>query len=187
MLTQSGVKLLDFGLARFAANKAATGSSEAATQQKDLTKEQAIIGTLQYMAPEQVEGKSVDHHADIWALGALLYELITGDKAFAHESQAGLIHAILGVDPPPVSPPALDQIVSACLAKDRNERLQNAHDVALQLHWAASSDPSEVKRPTATRQAFLPIVALAVGALGAWALSRSREEPPHLLSPPWRQ
>ena len=96
MLTKSGIKLLDFGLAKIVGGELDSESSDAPTRQKDLTKERSIIGTLQYMAPEQLEGKEIDARTDIFAFGALLYEMITGRKAFEGNSQASLIAAILG-------------------------------------------------------------------------------------------
>ena len=98
-----------------------SAGSYAPTRQKDLTKEQAVIGTLQYMAPEQLEGKTADARTDIFAFGAVLYEMSTGQKAFDGESQASLISAIMSSDPRPISelqhaaPPALDHIMRKCL------------------------------------------------------------------------
>ena len=128
MLTKSGVKLLDFGLARVVEDAALSDSSDAPTLQKDLTKDQAIVGTLQYIAPEQLEGKTADRRADIFAFGALFYEMVTGRKAFEGESQASLIAAIMEHDPPAMStlqsmsPPLLDHIVRRCLVKDADAR-----------------------------------------------------------------
>lgn len=129
ILTKSGVKLLDFGLAKFADRDAGDGAtSDAPTRQKDLTDEHTVLGTLQYMAPEQLERQSVNARADIFALGALLYEMVTGSKAFSGESQASLIGAILKDDPPPLdhfqpmSPPVLDHVVRRCLEKSPDAR-----------------------------------------------------------------
>ena len=108
-----------------------------------LTGRGAILGTLQYMAPEQLEGKPADARTDIFAFGALLYEMLTGKKAFEATSQASLISAILSSDPPPIallqplSPPALDRVVKTCLAKDPDERWQSAHDLTSELQWIA--------------------------------------------------
>ena len=103
MLTKSGIKLLDFGLAKVLAEETGPETSDAPTQQRDLTKEHALIGTLQYMAPEQLERKPADARTDIFAFGVVLYEMVTGNKAFEGKSQASLIGAILKDDPPPLS------------------------------------------------------------------------------------
>ena len=158
MLIGSGVKLLDFGLARLVNDESVSATSDAPTRQKDLTKENSIMGTLQYMAPEQLEGKSADRRADVWALGALLYEMVSGAKAFRGQSQASLIAAILDRQPEamsslqPVTPPPLERLVERCLAKDPEERWQSARDVALELRWVAQHDmtetiPRSVSRP----------------------------------------
>ncbi len=145
MLTKSGVKLLDFGLAKAVAPAAArSGASLTAlpTQTgKDLTAEGTILGTFQYMAPEQLEGGEADGRTDIFAFGAVLYEMATGKKAFSGRSQASLISSIMSAEPAPVSadapatPPAFDRVVRTCLAKDPEDRWQTAHDIAVQLRW----------------------------------------------------
>ncbi|HEY3171970.1 MAG TPA: protein kinase, partial [Thermoanaerobaculia bacterium] len=145
MITKSGVKLLDFGLAKAVAPAAArSGASLTAlpTQTgKDLTAEGTILGTFQYMAPEQLEGKEADARTDLFAFGAVLYEMATGRKAFSGRSQASLISSIMGSEPPPVStvapmtPPAFDRVIRTCLAKDPDDRWQTAHDIGVQLRW----------------------------------------------------
>ena len=143
MLTKVGAKLLDFGLAKLKASHNAPVGVSAPTVSAGLTGEGAILGTLQYMAPEQLEGKEADARTDIFAFGALVYEMVTGQKAFEHQSQASLIHAIIGVDPPLMStlqmmtPTRLDEIVKTCLAKDPDDRWQSAGDVGRQLDWIA--------------------------------------------------
>src|SRR5262245_30978874 len=135
MLTSSGVKLLDFGLAKFApiASVGIAGMTVAATQSAPLTDHGTILGTLHYMAPEQLEGREADSRTDIFAFGAVLYEMATGQKAFSGKSQASLISAIMGSQPAPVSsiapmtPPAFDRVVRTCLAKDPDDRWQTAH------------------------------------------------------------
>src|SRR5262249_49522717 len=123
MLTKSGVKLLDFGLAKAMAPAQAKGTLTSLPTQQGLTQEGTILGTFQYMAPEQLEGKEADARSDIFAFGAVLYETATGKKAFSGSSQASLISAILRDDPLPISqvqpmsPPALDRVVRGCLAK----------------------------------------------------------------------
>src|SRR5260370_37689611 len=108
-----------------------------------LTSEGTIVGTFQYMAPEQLEGKEVDARTNIFAFGELLHEMLTGKPAFSAKSRASLIAAILTTDPPPISqlqplmPPALERIVRKCLAKDPDERWQSASDLATELKWMA--------------------------------------------------
>jgi Tol biopolymer transport system component len=159
MITKSGVKLLDFGLAKtFERSLDATGSEQAAAAQHpmagvsltalptvmgNLTQEGTILGTFQYMAPEQLEGREADSRTDIFAFGAVLYEMATGQKAFSGKSQASLISSIMGSEPPavsavtPMTPPAFDRVVRTCLAKDPDDRWQTAHDVMLELRWVA--------------------------------------------------
>jgi serine/threonine protein kinase len=145
MLTPSGSKLLDFGLAKA---DGTTGSGEedltrTPTVSQPLTAAGTVLGTYQYMAPEQLEGKEVDARGDIFALGSVLYEMATGQRAFQAATQASLIGAIMHETPSPVSsiqsmtPPALDRVIQTCLAKDPEERWQTAHDVKLQLEWIA--------------------------------------------------
>ena len=108
-----------------------------------------MLGTVRYMAPEQVEGKDADARTDIFAFGAVLYEMLTGRKAFDGKSQASLIAAIMNVDPPPLStllpitPRALDRLVQRCLAKDPDDRWQTAHDLLVQLRWIAGRGAKE--------------------------------------------
>ena len=146
MLTTVGTKLLDFGLAKLRpAVGEVVGMSAAADVSSSLTRRGTILGTLQYMAPEQLEGKPADARTDIFAFGALLYEMLTGKRAFEGTSQASLISAILSSDPPPIalrqplSSPALDRVVKKCLAKDPDERWQSAHDLTSELKWIAES------------------------------------------------
>jgi Tol biopolymer transport system component len=147
MLTKSGAKLLDFGLAKLRPAGAIVGKSAAPHVSASLTGQGTILGTLQYMAPEQLEGKAADARTDNFAFGALLYEMITGKKAFEGTSQASLISAILSSDPSPIaalqplSPPALNRVVKKCLAKDPDERWQSAHDLTSELTWIAESGP----------------------------------------------
>ena len=141
MLTKGGSKLLDFGLAKWTAGP--SGSLSAMSTRVEMTGQGMILGTLQYMAPEQVEGKEADARTDLFGFGAVLYEMLTGKRAFEGKSQASLIGAIMKGDPKPVShvvhltPPVLDHVVSRCLAKDPEERWQTAHDLMIQLAWIA--------------------------------------------------
>src|SRR5262249_31548780 len=161
MITKSGAKLLDFGLAKLLGTDSEavfTGQSNLPTERVSLTGEGTIVGTFQYMAPEQLEAGAVDSRTDIFALGAVLYEMITGRKAFTGKSHASLVAAILERDPEqmssiqPMTPPALDRLVKKCLAKEPDQRWQSAADVADELKWIAdaSSDVSAAA-PVAVR------------------------------------
>jgi serine/threonine protein kinase/Tol biopolymer transport system component len=139
-------KLMDFGLARPVALVVEAGATtESLTVRRPLTAEGTIVGTLQYMAPEQLEGKEADARTDLWALGCVLHEMATGKQAFAGTSQASLIAAILKEAPrpltelQPLTPPVLERVVKQCLEKDPDERWQSARDVARELEWIAAS------------------------------------------------
>ena len=146
MLTKSGAKLLDFGLAKVRAVRAAAGKTALPTQTTPLTGEGMILGTLQYMAPEQLVGQESAARTDIFAFGAVVYEMVTGRKAFEGKSQASVIAAILEHDPLPVSslqpmgPPALDRVIKICLAKDPEDRWQTTRDMLRELQWIAEAD-----------------------------------------------
>ena len=148
MITSSGAKLLDFGLAKFRQPEKQTSSvSTLPTQASQLTAHGMILGTVQYMSPEQLEGGEADPRSDLFAFGAVLYEMLSGRKAFEGKSQASLIAAIMHVDPPwvsvwePLTPPPLDRVVRKCLAKNPDERWQSARDLVDELRWI--SDPSQ--------------------------------------------
>ncbi|MGH9773895.1 MAG: protein kinase domain-containing protein [Candidatus Acidiferrales bacterium] len=161
MLTKTGAKLLDFGLAKpfeAVSSGSATSlptSSKAlvADAENALTAEGVVVGTSQYMSPEQLQGEEADARSDIFALGAVLYEMATGRRAFEGKSGASVAAAILEREPPPISslqpmsPPALDHAVKLCLAKNPEERWQSAHDVKVQLQWIAESG-SQAGQPT---------------------------------------
>jgi len=140
MLTPSGAKLLDFGLAKPAAAPV-SAATLTAVRTAPVTEEGTIVGTFQYMSPEQVEGKEVDGRSDIFSLGAVLYEMVTGKRAFEGKSQLSVASAILEKEPEPISavkpltPPAFDHAVRRCLAKNPEERWQTARDLALELKW----------------------------------------------------
>ncbi|MGB8011412.1 MAG: serine/threonine-protein kinase, partial [Terriglobales bacterium] len=164
MLTKSGAKLMDFGLAKATLAQAPPSSSLTMTISgpsagQPLTAQGMVLGTFQYMAPEQLEGKEADARSDIFALGAVLYEMASGRRAFMGKSQASIVAAILASDPQPISavqpmsPPALDRVVRTCMAKDPEERWQTAHDVKLQLQWIAEAgSQAGVPAPVAARR-----------------------------------
>jgi serine/threonine protein kinase/Tol biopolymer transport system component len=202
MLTKSGAKLMDFGLARATGMAGPGGDSgvtvatltQSPTVASPLTAEGTIVGTFQYMAPEQLEGKETDARSDLWALGCVLYEMATGKRAFEGKSQASLISSIMGSQPAPISqlaplaPPGLDRLVQACLAKDPAERLQSAHDIKMQLAWLAEGgSQAGVPAPVAARRRSRERLSMALAVTGwfvaiaavAWiALSAGRSEAP---------
>jgi serine/threonine protein kinase len=177
MLTKTGAKLLDFGLARAAAPAAAgAGLSMLPTTPANLTVQGTILGTFQYMAPEQLEGQEADARTDIFAFGAVVYEMLTGKKAFAGKSQATLIAAIINGQPAPVSqlrpltPQALEQLVATCLAKEPDERFHSAHDLLLQLRWiAAGGSQAGVPAPIAARRKIRERVLWTLAAVSTLA------------------
>jgi eukaryotic-like serine/threonine-protein kinase len=184
MLTKSGVKLLDFGLAKLTRDAAVAADTVTTlpAAQHSITSEGSIVGTLQYMAPEQLEGSDADARTDIFAFGVVVYEMATGKKAFEGKSQASLIAKILETDPPPISslqpmtPPALDRVVKKCLAKEPDRRWQDAGDLCDELKWVAESGaPAEVTPAAGRNRATLisalacVVVAAAAGAAG-WLL-----------------
>jgi Tol biopolymer transport system component/predicted Ser/Thr protein kinase len=182
MLTKAGAKLLDFGLAKTSSAAGLSSMSILPTAHSLVTAQGTILGTLQYMAPEQVEGREADARSDIFAFGAIVYEMVTGKRAFEGKSQASVIAAILDREPPamsalrPLTPSILEHIVQRCLAKDAAERWQSAGDVMRELAWVTSSASSQPagttyairKRSWATYVAWITasVVALATVALG---------------------
>jgi Tol biopolymer transport system component len=175
MLTKSGVKLLDFGLAKLRRSGKTSSVSVVATE-TEATSQGTILGTLQYMAPEQIEGAAVDARADIFAFGAVLYEMVTGQRAFEGKSRGSLMGSIMRDTPPPVSsvqriaPVALDRLIATCLAKDPDDRWQSTRDLWRELKWMADSGAVDEK-------SFVPIVdgagtrpALSVGLVVGIAL-----------------
>jgi Tol biopolymer transport system component len=190
MLTKSGVKLLDFGLAKAMAMpaepKSELTSLPTAAGAPNLTQEGTILGTFQYMAPEQLEGKEADARTDIFALGAVLYEMATGRKAFSGTSQASLISSIMKEDPAPISalqpmtPPAFDRVVKTCLTKDPEDRWQSAGDVGKELRWisegsaAGLAAPAVVSSRRRLRERIAWVAAIAAAATAVWlAFARS--------------
>jgi len=180
MLTKSGAKLLDFGLAKTVAPVVATsGLSMLPTTPPNVTAQGTILGTFQYMAPEQIEGLDADARTDVFAFGALLFEMLTGRTAFEGKTRASLLGAILKDEPPrlstvqPLSPLALDRIVATCLAKDRDDRYQSARDLLRELKWAASDTATNApvapsrRAPTRSSRVAWFTAAVATTALAA--------------------
>ena len=197
MVTRAGAKLMDFGLARAtglsgpaASGATLAGLTQSPTIASPLTAEGTIVGTFQYMSPEQLEGREADARSDIWALGCVLYEMASGRRAFDGRSQATLIAAIIGAEPAPLAqvapltPPALDELVRTCLAKDADERWQSAGDLRRELQRLAGASGASATRaadgaPVAGaarapsrasgRLGWLAAAAVTLAAL-AWAL-----------------
>ena len=180
MITKSGVKLLDFGLARHGIEDVAPSASAMSTFERPVTEEGHIVGTVHYMAPEVLKAASADARSDIFALGAVLYEMVTGKRAFAGNSKADVIAAIIFSEPPPLSTqqPALDHVIAQCLRKDSDERWQTAHDVAAELRWIQGSGEL-VAAATRKRHRTLPLAAaiallLGIAASVTWLILRER-------------
>src|SRR5262245_28476849 len=207
MLTPSGVKLLDFGLAKPrsdvvslpAGNAADASDTVAAPPVSSVTARGTILGTMQYMAPEQIEGGEADARSDIWSFGCVLYEMITGARAFEGSTPASLVAAILERSPAPVPPsvaalpPRLWDIVRSCLEKNPEDRWQSARDLARELRWSANSTAQlPAEKPAAKpnrpgrRGWLVASVALAAAALivSAWAISSGAATPASAKGPP---
>ena len=209
MLTKSGAKLMDFGLAK--PELAMSGASGGLTPStptmsfasltsaaSPLTQNGSIVGTFQYIAPEVLQGQEADARSDIFAFGCVVYEMVTGRRAFEGKSQISVLSAILEKEPDPMSatqpqtPPMLERVVRACLAKDPADRLQSAHDAAMDLRWIADSakDTSQDASPQIKKSwtALLAAVALALAALAAYAgysaKTTTTAEPLHAELPP---
>jgi len=195
MLTKTGAKLMDFGLAKTTSaaqpppTSSLTMTSSGPAPGQPLTAQGTVMGTFQYMPPEQLEGKEVDARSDIFALGAVLYEMATGKRAFEGKTTASVIAAVLERNPPPISsvqpmsPPALDRVVETCLAKDADERFQNVHDVKLQLKWIAETGlqagvpvPVEARRKSREKLVWplLCVVTILAATIALWAYARPR-------------
>jgi Tol biopolymer transport system component/tRNA A-37 threonylcarbamoyl transferase component Bud32 len=189
MLTKAGAKLLDFGLAKATGPLAAAAASGASASvfaaamtmtspASPLTSAGSIVGTIQYMSPEQIAGQEADARSDIFAFGAMLYEMTTGKRAFEGKTQASIVGSILAVEPSSVRslqprvPAALDRMIRICLAKDPDERFQSAHDIKLQLQLLAEGDEQRPETATvvATQPSRVPWIAAAVTALVAIGL-----------------
>jgi Tol biopolymer transport system component/predicted Ser/Thr protein kinase len=173
MITRQGVKLLDFGLAKFETDPLQE-TDETITQ--TLTRQGQIVGTLPYMSPEQLVGKPADARSDIFSFGAVLYEMLSGERAFEGSSAASLIAAVLERQPAPLVSPPLDRVVRRALAKDPDQRFQTARDLKTALEWAmepqAAGAAGNGRRWLWTAAAAL----VAGGALaGAWGMARFRQ------------
>lgn len=198
MLTKSGAKLLDFGLAKAAVMGASTGSGPApllsaamtmsspSPEYLPLTRQGALVGTVQYMSPEQIQGAEADARSDIFAFGAVLYEMATGKRPFEGKSQIKVASAILEDEPQPVSavlktsPAALDRLVRTCLAKSPEDRFQSALDVKLELKWLsmAQPEPAPAQPKLAGWIPYVTIIALTAIAVIAAILLWSRSTQP---------
>jgi serine/threonine protein kinase len=180
LVTKSGIKVLDFGLAKFEQSKAAVAADEALTRAA-LTQEGSIIGTLQYMAPEQLQGKPAHTQADIFSFGCVLYEMLTGKRAFDGANSASVIAAILERQAPSVgqvAPAALDRLLKKCLAKDPDERWQTAHDLKDELTWIAGGG-TEVPGQAEARPTFwIGATAVAMLIAAGLAFLYFRPKPP---------
>ncbi|HET6372703.1 MAG TPA: protein kinase [Candidatus Polarisedimenticolia bacterium] len=184
MLTKSGARLMDFGLAKPSVATLGSGSSSLKTRSEPLTAEGSMVGTFQYMSPEQVEGKEVDGRSDVFSLGAVLYEMVTGKRAFEGKSQLSVASAILEKEPEPISvvkpmtPPEMERVVRVCLAKDPDARVQSAHDVRLQLEWIATGalrPRARAASSTRERWILITMLILLIVALAAVLLRPSRD------------
>jgi eukaryotic-like serine/threonine-protein kinase len=190
MLTKSGVKLLDFGLAKPLATPANMSSSIAATMtQSPLTTEGTLVGTFQYMSPEQLEGHEADARSDLFALGCVLYEMSSGKRAFDGKSTASVVASIMHTDPAPLvecaplTPPALEWAIRRCLAKDPEERWQNAGDLASELRWiqeggsrAGVAVPAAVRSKRRILRWAALAFAVTLGILTGWFLKRPPDQ-----------
>jgi serine/threonine protein kinase len=192
MLAKGGAKLLDFGLAKTGASSLGGTNLSMLPTTPPITQQGSILGTFQYMAPEQLEGHEADARTDIFAFGAVVYEMLTGRKAFAGKSQATLIAAIMTSEPAsmvvdqPLVPPALDRIVRKCLAKDPEARWQTARDLHDELQWIEDAgshegvppqQPGDLRRqwPWAIVAAALTVAVFMSGSL--WYATRPIEQP----------
>jgi len=192
MLVKSGAKLLDFGLAKLQAANTPTNLSALPTEQANLTAEGTILGTLQYMAPEQLEAKEADGRTDIFAFGAVVYEMATGKKAFEGKSQASLIGAIMNSEPQPISelqpmtPSFLDRVVKKCLAKEPDKRWQTATDLLTGLRWVIEvgtevGQPPSVTSPALWKRAIpwsITAAVMVIAGVAIWSLMRPPLSPP---------
>jgi serine/threonine protein kinase len=161
MVTKSGAKLLDFGLAKAAPLATGATLTAALTRTTPVTQQGMIVGTFQYMSPEQIEGKDLDTRSNIFSFGAVLYEMVTGQRAFRGKSQLSVASAILEKDREPIStlqpltPPSLDQAIHRCLAKEPDDRWQTVRDLLLELKWIAEGGSQAAPSPMASKRSAL--------------------------------
>jgi Tol biopolymer transport system component/tRNA A-37 threonylcarbamoyl transferase component Bud32 len=180
LVTKQGIKLLDFGLAKQSATRAQDGTTltQALTQPQALTQHGQILGTLQYMAPEQLQGKETDPRSDLFSFGCVLYEMLTGKRAFEGESAASVIAAILEREPAPLTAaPPLERVVRRALAKDPDQRFQSARDLKAALTWAMEQPPPSTAAKPSRRWQWIAATTLVIGALGGWSVSHFRQPP----------
>ncbi len=195
MLTKSGAKLLDFGLARPLGATVASGTGSSSSRSvfaaaltqtmpapspaTPLSTAGTVIGTVQYMSPEQIQGMEADARSDIFAFGVMMFEMVTGKRTFEGKTQASIVGQILAVDPPSVSTlrpetsPGLDRVIRLCLDKDPEERIQTAHDLKLQLQAVAETAPTTTQAPVVVpaRRSWVAWAAAALLAIAAIAFA----------------
>jgi eukaryotic-like serine/threonine-protein kinase len=196
MLTRSGAKLMDFGLARTTAPVAhgphevtVTAPGQAPRSEEPITAKGTVVGTFQYMAPEQLEGKPPDVRSDIWALGCVLYEMATGKRAFEGTTPASIISAIMRDEPrvmselAPMAPPSLERAVRQCLAKDPDDRWQTAADLGRELDWIARAGsqagvavPVAARRKNRERAAWV-LAVVAASLVTVWLRPQHAQKP----------
>jgi Tol biopolymer transport system component len=169
MVTKEGIKLLDFGLAK----QQVTGlGPDDVTIQGAMTAEGQISGTLQYMSPEQLNGKKADARSDIFAFGCVLYEMLSGRKAFSGSTAASVIASILEREPEPLqTTPPLDRVIRTCLAKDPDERWQSARDLKLELEWIAAAPEPGTTPAAHSKFGRLAVAAAALALVTAASLA----------------
>jgi Tol biopolymer transport system component len=196
MLTKSGAKLLDFGLAKVRAAETVAGAATGSLAEP-ITASGTVVGTVQYMSPEQIHGREADARSDLFAFGATLYEMLTGSRAFVGDSQLAVVHAILEKYPEPLTelqpltPPALERVVIRCLTKDPENRWQNTSDLASELRWiaeaggkptAASSEAAGKGRRRELLYAALAVIFVLAAILSAVSYTRSARTPPRAIA-----
>jgi Tol biopolymer transport system component len=192
MLTPSGAKLLDFGLAKTAIPLSTAATMTVSASVSPVTEHGTVVGTFQYMSPEQVEGKELDGRSDIFSLGAVLYEMLTGHRAFEGKSQLSVASAILEKEPlaihtiKPMTPPALDHAIRKCLAKSSEDRWQSAADIKHEINWISQSSAdglpgfsvrSKKTLGTAVLTLGLGVMLVVLIGVGAKYLTGHRETP----------
>src|SRR5258707_2311178 len=197
MLTPTGAKLLDFGLPKPVVTLASMARITAAPPSSPATEQGSIVGTFQYMSPEQVEGKELDGRSDIFSLGAVLYEMLTGQRAFEGKSQLSVASAILEKEPAPIStikpltPSALDRAIRRCPAKDPEDRWQTTRDLLLELKWIAEGGSQAAVTPLGAakrigarwkRTLLWGVVSLLLAAITGFAIWNLKPSPPRPIT-----